>query len=320
MYLMMKGLEAVRILYLSIATVSVVIVAFVVSGRARPARQQMDRVAYFRSATWQFIQILLIGSCFIAAAWRSLLLKDGPDAVAASFLVLALLLAIVPWVSKIVFPGKAEVDFLDTAARNDARELEEKATIARLAMARAAQFVAELQASLIAEIRDPNFSEEDRRNAIDEALLYATEVLSEWLRPRPSKFEEDEADLEPVEEIRVSAWVPSAQNTLLTFLRGWPQEAVAILEGTAFEMSDEPIGTVFSTGQYLNFQMLPVNKRPFSPLPPGAPFNGILLLPMQAGGKIVGVLLIERENITRFDASQATIGRALAAFYATALT
>lgn len=52
----------------------------------------------------------------------------------------------------------------------------------QLAMARAAQFVAVLQASLASQMHDSSTSIVDRNESIDTALLFARETLSEWLR------------------------------------------------------------------------------------------------------------------------------------------
>ena len=312
------------VLALIVSGTAIVLIALIVAARPdkRPEYSRMDRAAYFRSPAWRLIQTLLIGFCFIAAIWHSALKwsAGGPDGITATFLVLVLLVAVVPWVSKIVFPGKGEVDFLDTEAKNDALELEQTTRVTQLAMARAAQFVAELQASLAIQMRDTSTSVADRNASIDAALLFATETLSEWLRPQAIEGVGEASENEPLEEIRVSVWITADNRSRLRFVRGWPLNTAAWLEGLASTVDDGPAGTVFKTGQPLSFQFLPADQRPPASTVPSRPYNGILIAPMFAGGTTIGVLQVEREKIARFDPSQIAIARALAALYATALS
>ena len=108
----------------------------------------------------------------------------------------------------------------------------------------------------------------------------------------------------------MSAWITADNRSRLRFVRGWPLNTAAWLEGVASTVDDVPAGTVF----------VPTNQRPPASTVPLRSYKGIPIAPMFAGVATIGVLQVEREKIARFDPSQIAIARALAAFYATALS
>ena len=80
-----------------------------------------------------------------------------------------------------------------------------------------------------------------------------------------------------------------------------------------------PAAITFATSEVLNYSSASHELRPLPPPPPNKPFNGLLILPLQAGGETVGVLLLERTRAERLEPTSVAVAKQLAALYAGAL-
>ena len=351
-------LSAIETGSIVLAAAAILIVALVIAARAGDSADngEFDRSSYFRSAPWRFIQTILIGLLALGAAWHSFVNPTGPDAVTVTFLVLIAIVTVVPLVQKIVFPGSGELDFITTQVKNETLDLDQNAKLAQVAWATAARIIAEAQTTLVVMLRSATGASA-RSDLVERVLRDTTSPIAELLRTAPADApatpglasqpavggsQPSAASVSasiaalmqpspPPEQIRISAWVSARNGTALTFAAGWPTESCGALIGALTDVVDgDPASITFQSGQPVSYPNLAAEARPPAPDPPPvapgaaagkAPsFRGILIVPMFAGGAILGVLQVERELAQRFDPPQVVIVRALAALYAVALS
>ncbi len=99
------------------------------------------------------------------------------------------------------------------------------------------------------------------------------------------------------------------------FAAGWLQELSSTLTSVFMQANDQsPAAVTFVTAQILNHPSAQPEMRP--PAPTGFPFNGLLVVPLQAGGATVGVLVVERKRAERFEPLSVAVAKQLAALYA----
>jgi GAF domain-containing protein len=188
--------------------------------------------------------------------------------------------------------------------------------------------ISEAQANAGVMLRDPHLSLASRQSLIERTLYDATGAISALLLPlpgdspiqaaQPAQESGQAAPIAPSERLRVSAWVKTARGSALSYVCGWPNDLTAGLVDTVSYLADgDPASTVFKSGQYVNYPNLGKEQRAPSDKPE---LRGILIVPMYAAGRIIGVLQFEREKAERFDAPQAALARALAGLYSLALS
>lgn len=324
-----SGLPLVDIALLLLAVAAVLLIGWLAaSRRVSPADPNADaRAAFFQSPTWRFLQTTLIGLLLIAAAWHSLAASTGPDSTTVTFLVLVVIVTVVPIVEKITFPSSGEIDLISAQVKTAAVDLSQNARLAQIAFATAAQVIADAQAGLALQMRDPQLSIDDKRNLVERTLSNATATIAALLLPAsdsaaapvpgdPNAAAQNAATAN-AEQLRISAWVQTTDGTSLRYATGWPQALTVPLQNviSTFQGAD-PASVVFRTQQYLNYTDVADTQRPPGD---GIVLRGILVLPLFAGAKVIGVLQMEREKAERFEPAQVALGRALAALYGFAL-
>ena len=296
--------------------------AFAAQLWVRRSRDTTDESDFtFASPSWRLAQLLLVVVAFIAAFWHASSAKEGADNTTLAFLVFILAIIVMPVVSKISLPGGAAVELVKKEAKAEAVVLDDNTRIAILGMAAAARALTEMESVLLLNLRSTSITNADVVALVFEALTTGTKTVAEFLRPAPLH-----ADDEP-EVVRISAWLALRRKgetspSRLRFAYGYPESLADDLVDYALPLGTDkssPIYRTFTDNIAGNFATLPPSQRPPSP-EDGTHYGGILMLPIYDLSETIGVLQIERARPDRFDATAVALGRALSAFYGSALT
>ena len=298
----------------------------------QPGRFGDSRILFFRSAFWRFLQTAIIGLIVVFVFYDAY--EKGPNmAEVGGAVVTIILMAMLPFVSKVIFPGgSGELDIIADVVP-EVRDLDTQTRLANLALATAGQIIAQAASNIATQFGTGLLDPKAKAAFAKRCLLETTDTISAQLRPPttnpgsdvpPPAVPTPTADATapavatmPPEALRISAWISADDGKTLSFAAGWPLDATDNLSTVTMTVGADPASTVFRTGDAFNFPTLPESQRP--PAPQGASFGGIALLPLVANGKQIGVFFLERAQSISFGGAQLAIAKALTALYALAL-
>jgi hypothetical protein len=269
----------------------------------------------FSSTTWIFFQTFLILLLLTLAIWRSA--SPTPNAAELiGYLFFALVIFVLPAVSQITIGTSSSVTLVKSVVNAEASKALENNQTAMAALATSAQVVAEAQRDLTLKLTKAS-NQQDRLDFTMRTFGAVTDALSAQLiaSPDPAKTPGTQPVVEPR---RVSVWAkiaddPAAGTTILRLVFASPPQEFQALQATPqlTQGLSSPIGYALSQGLLTNFSTLGSGERPAS----SSTYSGILIAPLRADGSQLGVVILERANVERFDPVAAPIARALGALY-----
>lgn len=251
---------------------------------------------------WSVVQALWFISGIVGAALHTLhtVPSGAPDGITLSFLLFAFAAFLIPILKNINLPGGGSIELIQDQVVSENSKISQALTLAITDMASLMRYLTDAENRLQSVFQLTNITGAGAYAFAIETCQTACFEASRWLVPTID------------EGVRVTLWWfdPMANALMFIYTTASNSDDLAKVEFTVDD--HDYIGDAYRNSRLGNYSDAPDELR--APSPPGAPYRGLLFVPVVFGGRTVGIIEVDRAHQERFDRNAEIVASALANF------